>query len=182
MMLKKIIIVLASAIAYYLVFYLNKLFFNVYEFSFGVNWIFIPSGIQLLLVLVAVIEGSLGIVLASFLIGLESYYLDSIIRTSITALISGLSPLLARKICFDFLGIDRELRNITFKAILKMSVVFAFLSASVHQLWFFYNDKSDAFLQNLLVMAIGDLLGTAIVLACIKVATHKLHNNNSSIE
>ena len=73
--LKRIILVIAAALAYYLIFDLNKLFFGIYEFSYGVNWIFIPSGIQLLLVLVAGIDGALGIFLGSLFIGLENYYL-----------------------------------------------------------------------------------------------------------
>ena len=90
------------------------------------------------------------------------------------ALGHGGSPLLARKICFDFLGVDKELTKITSKAILQMSVVFAFISATLHQLWFFYNDKSDAFIQSLLVMALGNLLGTALVLTTLKLLTPKI--------
>jgi len=178
--MKKIALVVASALVYYLFFYFNKIFFDSLEFSYGVNWIFIPSGIQFLLVLVAIGEGALGIVLASFFIGLENYYLDSAIRTFITSLISGFSPLLARKICFDFLGVERELLNITAKAIFQMSFVFAILSASLHQIWFFYNDKTQDFIQSLLVMTVGNLLGTVLVLAIVNVFTFKFKNNNSS--
>jgi hypothetical protein len=175
-LIKKITLVLTSALIYFLIFNLNKILFDTYEFSYGVNWIFIPSGFQLVLVLVAVGEGALGIVLASFIIGLENYYLDSVIRTFITALISGLAPLLSRKICFDFLGIDKELLNISAKAIIQMSLVFAFLSASLHQIWFFYNGKSEAFTQSLFVMAVGNLLGTALVLGTISILTSKFKN------
>ena len=178
--IKKIALVLASAFAYYLIFYLNKLLFDSLEFSYGVNWIFIPSGIQFLLVLVAIGEGAIGIALASFVIGLENYFLGSVVSTFITSLISGFSPLLARKICIDYLGIDKELANITAKGILKMSVVFAFLSASLHQLWFFFNDKSDKFLQSIFVMGVGNLIGTLLVLASVQVITSKLQNKNSS--
>lgn len=162
--LKSFILVLASALAYYLIFYLNKLLFDNYEFSYGVNWVFIPSGVQLLLVLLAAVEGALGIFLASFVIGLESYFLNSIFITSITALISGGSPLLARKICFDFFGMDEDLRKITFKLIVQMSLIFGLISASIHQVWFFYNNKSDDFLNSLLVMFAGNIFGTIIVL------------------
>lgn len=175
-LIKKITLVLTSALIYFLIFNLNKLLFDTYEFSYGVNWIFIPSGFQLVLVLIAIGEGALGIVLASFIIGLENYFLDSVIRTFITALISGLAPLLSRKICFDFLGIDKELLNISAKAIIQMSLVFACLSASLHQIWFFYNGKTEEFTQSLFVMAVGNLLGTAIVLGTISILTSKYKN------
>lgn len=147
------------------------------EFSFGVNWIFIPSGVQLLLVLIAVWQGALGIILASFIIGLENYYLDTVFGTFITSLISGFSPLLARKICFDFLRIEKDLLNITRKSILQMSFVFAILSASIHQVWFFYNGKSEAFTQSLFVMFVGNLLGTILVLGTIRLIQFNFQND-----
>lgn len=179
---KNVLLILASALVYFLIFSINRFVFQSLEFSFGVNWIFIPSGVQLLLVLIAVWQGALGIVLASFIIGLENYYLDSVVSTFITALISGFSPLLARKICFDFLGIEKDLLNITRKSILQMSFVFAIVSASLHQIWFFYNEKSEAFTQSLFVMAVGNLLGTILVLGTIRLIQFNFQNDKSSRE
>jgi len=165
--IKSITFILASSFFYYLTFSVNQQFFNAYEFSFGVNWVFIPSGIQLLLVLVSGVYGAIGIFIASFIIGLKDYYLDSVFLTLITAFISGGSPLLARKICFDFLGVDKNLRNITFKLIVQISLIFGLISASIHQVWFFYNSRSDDFLNNLLVMFSGDIAGTMLVLLSV---------------
>jgi hypothetical protein len=180
--IKNVLLTLASTLVYYLIFSINRFVFQSFEFSFGVNWVFVPSGVQLLIVLIAVWQGALGIVLASFIIGLENYYLDSVFRTFITALISGFSPLLARKICFDFLGIKKDLLNITRKSILQMSFVFAFISASLHQIWFFYNEKSEAFTQSLFVMAVGNLLGTILVLGTIRLIQFNFQNDKSSRE
>lgn len=171
---KRLALILVCALAYYLIFYLNKLLFDTYEFSFGVNWIFIPSGIQLLLVLIALSDGALGVALASIFIGFENYYLESALQTVITGLISGGSPLLSRKICLDLLHVDKELIKLTPKSIFQMSIVFAVISATLHQLWFFYNGKSNNFLESLLVMAIGDLLGTAFVLSVLSLLTSKI--------
>jgi hypothetical protein len=165
--IKSITFILASSFFYYLTFSVNQHFFNAYEFSFGVNWIFIPSGVQLLLVLVAGVYGAIGIFIASFIIGLKDYYLDSVFLTLITALISGGSPLLARKICFDFLGVRKNLSNITFSLIVKMSLIFGLISASLHQVWFFYNNKSDDVLNSLLVMFSGDIAGTLLVMLLV---------------
>jgi len=180
--LKRMVIVLISALIYFLFFYFNKLLFDSLEYSYGTNWIFIPSGIQFVLVLIAIGEGALGIFLASFFIGLENYYLKSVLDSFITALITAISPLLARKISFDFLSIEKELLEINASAIVKMSLVFSLLSASLHQLWFFFNGKSAIFIQSLLVMFVGNLLGTALVLVLIKVTTYKFLKNNSSLD
>lgn len=165
--LKKPLLIAACALAYYLSFYLNLLFFEHLEYSYGVNWVFIPSGLRFVLVLIAIEDAAIGIAVASWLIGVEIYPLDSIFRTTVTALISGVSPLLARKICIDLLHVNKELMDINPKSILFMSVVFAMLSATLHQIWFFYCGITDNFISSLLVMALGDFLGTALVLTTI---------------
>ena len=179
---KKIATSLACACFYYIAFTFNRFIFDEYAFSFGVNWIFIPSGLQLVLVLTVVEEAALGIAIASWIIGFQHYYLESDLNTIITGIITGASPLFARKISFDFLHIEDDLKNLTFKNILLMSIIFALLSATLHQLWFFYNHVSDQFLNNLLVMFIGNLTGTVMVLVFIKAAADLLKRQNSTIE
>ena len=181
-LLKQIFTVLACAVGYYIVFSFNKFIFNEYVFSFGVNWVFIPSGLQLVLVLTAVESAAVGIVLASWIIGYTDYYLGSLFFTFITGLITGVSPLISRKISFDFLHIEEDLQNLTFKGIAQMSVIFAFISATLHQLWYFYNDVSDNFLHSTVVMAIGNLLGTIVVLCLIKVTSGTFKRNASPFE
>jgi hypothetical protein len=181
-LLKQILTVLACALAYYSVFYFNKYIFNEYVFSFGVNWVFIPSGLQLVLVLTAIESAAVGIVLASWIIGYTDYFLGSLIFTFITGLITGVSPLISRKISFDFLHIEEDLRNLTFNGIAKMSVIFALIRAVLHQLWFFYNNVSERFLHSTIVMAIGNLLGTILVLSLIKVTSETLRRRAPPFE
>jgi len=165
---KRSLTVIACALFYYMAFSLNKFIFDEYDFSFGVNWVFVPSGLQLVLVLTAVEDAALGITLTSWPIGFLYYPLESDLRTMITGVITGISPLLARIISFDLLRIEADLRNLSFQAIVQMSFIFSFLSAALHQLWFFYNGVSDQFINSLLVMAIGNVLGTLVVLSVIK--------------
>ena len=81
-LLKQIVTVLACAVAYYVVFSFNKYIFSDYVYSFGVHWVFIPSGLQLVLVLSAVESAAIGIVLASWVIGYTDYFLGSLILPS----------------------------------------------------------------------------------------------------
>jgi len=84
------------------------------------------------------------------------------------------------KFVLTFLRIEKELENITFQDIIKISFVFSLLSASLIQIWFSYIGKSDAFIQSLFVMAVGNLIGTALVLFSISLIASKLKNNDSS--
>jgi hypothetical protein len=172
---KRAFVVTICALLYYWCFYLNKFIFDDLEFSFGVNWVFIPSGLQLVLVLIAIEEAAIGIAFAACLIGLENYQLNSLVETFITAIIAGVSPLLARKICLDFLGVDKELFKLNPKSIFFMSIVFALLSSTLHQLWYSYNSVTQQFAQSLAVMAVGDFLGTALFLTAISSASKLMH-------
>jgi len=174
---KQIFTALACAIGYYVVFSFNKYIFSDYVYSFGVHWIFIPSGLQLVLILSAVESAAIGIVLASWVIGYKDYFIGSLFFTFVTGLITGSSPLIARKISFDVLHIEEDLRNLTFKGIVQMSAIFALLSATLHQLWYFYNDVSESFLHSTAVMAIGNLLGTILMLCLIKVTYDTFKRN-----
>src|SRR6056300_1387362 len=106
------LIAIASAIVYFLLFQLNFTVFSPLESSFGVNWIFIPSGIRLAAILLGGFAGAVGIALGSLVIVITTYDSPLSVFALGTALISGFSPLLARRIAADLLKLDTELVNL----------------------------------------------------------------------
>ena len=54
-------IIVATAVAYFSLFQLNSYFFSSSGFSEGVNWIFLPSGLRLVFILLFVESGAVGI-------------------------------------------------------------------------------------------------------------------------
>jgi hypothetical protein len=107
--------------------------------------------------------GALGIALASALV-MVVYGVSTGWDVVISALISGASPLLARFIAFHSLQWDVSLRDQSPLTLLKLGLVFALISSSMHQLWFFWIGRSDDFLKGVSVMWIGDVLGTLLLL------------------
>lgn len=164
-LLIKTALALGCATAYFFAFNLNLILFESLHFSEGVNWVFIPSGLRMLLVLVLLYSGSVGIALASclinYMIGNEERHLFNIV----TAIISGFGPLIARKICIDFLELKPSLSNLTSKTLFQLSILFSLISALLHQVWFYWNDATEDFISSSLVMAVGDWVGTVLVLA-----------------
>jgi hypothetical protein len=154
-----------SAIAFFIGFRLNDLLFSHLEFSHGVNWIFLPSGLRLLLVLVLIEYGAVGICIGSFLISRVYYFQDNYFEILITALISGFSPLIAREFSIHFLKMDTDLHQLSARDLLKISVLFALTSATLHQLWFVLNERTENFLDSTAVMSLGDWFGTALILS-----------------
>ena len=164
----KAIIATLCAAAYFVLFQLNFILFADLEFSEGVNWIFLPSGLRLLLVLVLYEMGAIGIGLGSLAI---NYFLGDINHSNyhlfnvVTAFISGFAPYLARRIAVDWFNIDVDLQGMTSKIFFKITLLFAVISPLLHQLWFYWCGVTDDFVQSTFAMFIGDWFGTILVLS-----------------
>jgi hypothetical protein len=170
----KLAIVFVTAAAYVTLFELNTLLFSAFSFSTGVDWIYLPSGLRLAFVLVFGVWGALGIVLASIGIDLIHYFNSDILMAVMTGLISGISPLVARTICVDRVDINENLTNLTTEKLLKAAVIFAILSATLHQLWFTFQGHTENFINSTAVMALGDFTGTILVLYTAKFLLSRL--------
>jgi hypothetical protein len=177
--LAKALFAVACAVAYFFAFKLNLMLFDSLEFSQGVNWIFLPSGLRMLLVLVLLHSGAVGIALASCFINYMTGSPDQHMFNIVTAIISGFAPLIARQICVDYLQLGTSLNNLTSKSLFQLSVVFAVISGVLHQVWFFWNHATENFVVSSFVMSVGDWVGTVLVLATASVLI-KLHSTLTS--
>jgi len=162
--LKSLVIVFAVALAYGLVHLLNDLLFAHLRFSAGVDWIFLPSGLRLLAVLLLSLQGALGVALASALIATVSVFPDDPITSVGAGVLSGLSPLLARGVATRALSVRDDLAGLAAPDLLKLTLVFGLISASLHQLWYVARGHSDSLLQGIVAMMVGDLVGAVLVL------------------
>jgi hypothetical protein len=166
--IKKSLIVGIAAVLYFCSLWLNEMIWGETEFSFDVHWVFFPSGIRFILVLLALNSGALGIALG----GIFWNYLDhpelGFQYALITGCIAGFSPWLARHLSVNFLNLDPNFKFVSPLTLLKISILFATLSAVFHQLWFFYQNLSENFLHSLLVMSASNWIGTLLVLSAFK--------------
>ena len=172
-------VVVSTALAFFVGFKLNVFLFQSLEFSRGASWIFLPSGLRLLCVLVFAEWGALGIVLGSWGIGLESYYVEDPVNAVIAGLLSGVCPLLAKKISTYGLRLRSDFESLTPLALLQMAFIFALISGVLHQLWYVLNGQTEQFFSSMAVMALGDFAGTLVVLYTAKYALRALHVSGS---
>jgi len=171
-------LVLACGIAYFYAFELNAYWFNHWlEFSRGANWIFIPSGLRLLFVLVLASTGATGIALGSVAINYSFGDPNAHVFNIVTGVISGAAPYLARYLSTTWLKLDTQLTNLTSRAFFKVSILFAVANALMHQVWFYWIGHTENFVGSLTAMTVGDWLGSVLVLAtaslCIKLCKIK---------
>lgn len=165
------LLALACGVAYFYAFQLNQYWFNDWlEFSHGANWIFIPSGLRLLFVLVLGATGASGIALSSIAINYTLGDQEAHLFNIVTGLISGGAPYLARHLCVKFFGLDTQLANLGNRGFFKISVLFALVNSLLHQVWYFHIGHTSNFFASALAMAVGDWLGTVLVLASASLA------------
>ncbi len=174
-------IIVITSISYYLLYRLNMTLFGSLNFSHRVDWIFLPSGLRLAFVLLFLADGAIGIALASTLITYLFYFDGSYTSMLLNGSMAGIAPYLARQVAIHHLQLDENLKNLKAIGILKISVLFAFISALVHQLWYFWNGKTDDFIASALVMMVGDLSGTLIVLFVLKIMVPKFNLSNKNV-
>lgn len=163
-----IIAAIGSATLFFLLCQVNHFLFSQLVYSPGVNWVFLPSGLRLLLVLMLGGPGAIGVVVGSLLDGLIRAV--SLELALAAAVVSGLSPWLARWVCLKAMNIQKDLREISALRLFQMALVFSMISALLHQSLYVGVGLSQGFMGGAAVMAIGDMLGTLVVLYGIRLA------------
>jgi len=171
--IKKLLVVGVSATVYYLSLLANEWVLGDSEFSFDVHWVFFPSGFRFVLVLLALESGALGIALGGLVWNYQVHPELGLDFALITGLVAGFSPWFARQLSVSFLGLDREFKVLSPQTLLKISFLFATLSALLHQLWFYSQGLTDNLASSLTVMALSNWAGTLLVLMAIKFTIQK---------
>ena len=161
---------LVSIFFYTTLFYFNDWLTTHLTFGLGVSWIYLPAGLRLFLTLIFGLPGAIGIALASFFISYLGSFPQEITTCIGIGLISGFAPYLARTFVLSNVDISSDLSNLTLPKLLICTLIYATLSAGLHQWWFAARslDETGSF-NHFLVMLIGDVLGTIVLVGLIKV-------------
>lgn len=158
-----------SALAYTSLFYVNNWLTSEFVFSLGVNWIYLPAGLRLFLTLIFGLPGAIGIALASFFISYHGDFPSDLAICSGIGLVSGFSPYLARLFVLSNVRLSPDLSDLNFQKLIFCILIYAFLSAGLHQWWFstMALDNTGG-INHLSVMFIGDVLGSLLLISLIK--------------
>ena len=139
----------------------------------GAQLFHISCGFKFLFVLIAGWVGAAGIAVASFASALLYKFPDQWMLAVELAFINGLAPFLAVKLFVQNFGLEEDLSNINQQQVLWMGLLFVFLNSGLNQLILYWNNFSDNFLDDILVMLIGDITGTFVVLTALIWITKK---------
>jgi hypothetical protein len=160
---------LVSVLSYAALFYLNDWLTSQLTFGLGVSWIYLPAGLRLFLTLIFGLPAALGIALASFLISYLGAFPHELTTCLGVGLISGFAPYLARVFVLNNVNISPDLSDLTLPKLLICIVIYAALSAGLHQFWFSIRglDETGSF-KHFMVMLLGDVLGTVLLIGLVK--------------
>jgi hypothetical protein len=159
---------LISALLYSALFFLNDWLTIALKYDLGVSWIYLPAGLRLFLILIFGLAGAIGIAAASFAISYLGVFPPDLITCIGIGLISGFAPLLAKWIVVSNTHISNDLSNLSLQKMIFCILVYAMVSAGLHQLWFELRDLESGSLNHFLVMFAGDVAGSILLIALIK--------------
>jgi len=169
--------VFISAALYAILFFLNDWLTDTLKYDLGVSWIYLPAGLRLFLILIFGLAGAIGIAVASFAISYFGVFPPDLVTCIGVGLISGFAPLLAKGLVVSNVPINNDLSNLSIQKIILCVVVYALMSAGLHQYWFEVRDLESGSLSHFLVMFIGDIAGSILLIAIIKYSIDLLKRN-----
>ena len=173
--------IVLSALAYASIFYLNDWLMFGLSYGLGVNWIYLPAGLRLFLTFIFGLPGAIGIALASFLICYFGEFPPELVTCIGVGLISGFAPYLAKIFVLTNIKISPDLSDLSLPKLAACILIYAVLSAGLHQWWFAIRGLDDAgALNHFLVMFLGDVLGTVLLIGIVKISLNYLKSAKAS--
>ena len=163
------LMVFISAFLFVEFFWLNEWLFSTLEHAKGVNWIFLPAGFRVLLVLTLGMPGALGIFCGNLWLDLDQLQGEHWALVLLTASASGLGPWCVKYWMETRHLLDRQLNNITAARLLNFVLIYAIVNALSHQLirWSFDQPDSQPWLD-FWPMFVGDAIGALAILYAVK--------------
>jgi len=163
----QLISILSSASLYFGCFHLNMMLFNTLELHSGANWIFLPAGVRLLCTLLLGVEGAIGLLIASLIISTQTYGEMGLLTNVVSSFISAGAPYLVYRLAL-INGLPATLEKLTAAKLALLCLVYAFVSALLHSIWYTLRSVNTDMLTGFAAMFTGDLVGTLIILYAMK--------------
>ena len=163
--LLNIALVVTSAVIWCAVWLANMYLADATHVAPGIDLVFLPAGVRLLLVIVFGIWGALGICLADPLMFMLEFQQGSLREVLTNALISGFAPFLTVRAFYYMAGIRPSLTELKPIHIPMLALAVSVVSPLLFNLNFlaYGREQPSAFLHNYTAMMAGDFLGCMLV-------------------
>lgn len=160
---------LTSAVLFVTFFEFNNWIFSAFQYSEGINWIFLPAGFRVILVLTMGLPGAMGLMMGSWFIDNAAMAGTTWFFPFINGVVSGLTPWLVMKYLMRLGWVAPQLGQMTAPMLLQMTIIFSAASAMSDQLVWWSLEKPDANIWvDVWPMFVGNALGALLMLYGMK--------------
>lgn len=145
---------------------LNKAFLSGTIVTTGINLVYIPAGIRLLIVLLFGVWGALGVFLTDPILFLSEFGSGTPFEIIVNSAISGFGPYLALKAACRLAGVSQDLSGLDPWHLPVLALAVSLFVPFLFNLHFLANGRHPIaeFGRNYAAMATGDFLGCFLVL------------------
>lgn len=126
-----------------------------------IYWIFLPSGLRLISVLLLDFDAVIGLFIGRLITSEDLPDIPSIICIS---LISSIAPYLAYLYAKYKLDLKKSLIDMSGKQLLLTTLIFAFINSTLHNAYFYITKQQYDFWEDIFVMFVGDFTGSLLVI------------------
>lgn len=162
-------LVAVSALLYVEFFELNNLLFSSFEHIQGVNWVFLPAGFRVLLVLAMGLPGATGILLGNYWIDRASFSDETLWLVLITGVVSGFTPWIVKWALEKKNVLAQQLKRLSAKSLLQFVLAYAAANALAHQwVWWALERPGTNPWVDFWPMFVGDAIGSLVILYTLK--------------
>ncbi|PIT78223.1 hypothetical protein B9Z31_01920 [Limnohabitans sp. G3-2] len=154
-----------SAVLFVCFFELNGWLFHDFEHKQGINWLFLPAGFRVILVLVLGLPGALGLMLGSWYIDAGLIDGPNILLAFLNGVAGGLTPWLVMKYLQKQQWLSDQLQKLNPLQLLNLTLSTSAASAAAHQMvWLWLERPQTNFWVDVWPMFIGNVTGALVML------------------
>jgi hypothetical protein len=162
---------LLSAVIFVGFFQFNEWIFSSLQHSEGINWVFLPAGFRVILVLLLGLPGAVGLMLGSWFIDWELIQSGKPWMGFLNGVAGGLTPWLVMKLLQHRRWLHMQLHSLNAAQLLNLTLLTSAASAVAHQLVWWLLDRPNMNLWlDVWPMFFGNLMGALIMLYSFKFA------------
>ena len=166
---------LGSAVLFASFFQFNGWLFADLVYREGVNWVFLPAGFRVILVLVLGLPGTMGIMLGTWFLDRDSLGTSSMWLALVNGVVSGFTPLWVLKVLNRGKRTHHLLQDMTPQRLLNFTLIFAAASAVAHHLVWLLLERADVNIWvDVWPMFIGDAIGALLMLYGFKLLLSRI--------
>ena len=168
-------LILGSAVLFASFFQFNAWLFADLLYRENVNWVFLPAGFRIILVLVLGLPGALGIVLGTWYLDRELLNNGATWLAMLNGVVSGLTPYLVMRVLGKGKSTDQLMQGLTTHRLLNYTLIFSAANSVTHHLaWGLHQGSNVNLWVGVWPMFIGDTLGALLMLYGLKLLLSRM--------